>query len=59
MKEKANNQYIPFGPEWEKEMMKFPKSALIDMIRKEWQSKDRVPTVREVMNHEPDKTKQR
>lgn len=26
--------YIPFGPEWEKEMMKFSKSELITMLRK-------------------------
>lgn len=28
------DNYIPFGPEWEKEMMKLPKKFLIDMIRK-------------------------
>lgn len=26
--------YVPFGPEWEKEMMKLPKQILIDMFRK-------------------------
>lgn len=25
--------YVPFGAEWEKEMMKFPKPMLIDNLR--------------------------
>lgn len=25
--------FIPFGPEWEKEMMKLPKKVIIDMFR--------------------------
>ncbi len=28
------DNYIPYGPEWEKEMMKMPKKLLIEMIRK-------------------------
>lgn len=28
------HDYIPYGPEWEKEMMKHQKPFLIDMIRK-------------------------
>lgn len=27
------DNYIPYGPEWEKEMMKLPKKFLINMIR--------------------------
>lgn len=26
-------EFEPFGPEWEKEMMKLPKKMLIDMLR--------------------------
>lgn len=32
-KEQNEGEYIPFGPEWEKEMMKLPKKAIIDMFR--------------------------
>lgn len=28
------DNYIPYGPEWEKELMKTPKKFLIDMIRR-------------------------
>lgn len=28
------DNYIPYGPEWEKEMMKLPKAILIAMLRK-------------------------
>lgn len=31
--------YIPFGPEWEKEMMKVPKKYLIELLRKELKAK--------------------
>lgn len=27
-----DNNYEPFGPEWKKEMAKFPKAQLIDML---------------------------
>ena len=27
------NEYIPFGEEWEKEMMRLPKKAIIDILR--------------------------
>lgn len=27
------DNYIPYGPEWEKEMLKLPKKFLINMIR--------------------------
>ena len=27
------DEYIPYGPEWEKEMMKLPKSMLIKMFK--------------------------
>ena len=29
------DNYVPYGPEWEKEMMKFTKKQLIDMLRDE------------------------
>lgn len=29
-----NDNYEPFGPEWEKEMMKLPKKFIINMLRK-------------------------
>lgn len=29
----GRKKYIPFGPEWEKEMMKFPKEELVLMIK--------------------------
>lgn len=28
------DDYTPFGPEWEKELIKFPKAYIIDMYRK-------------------------
>lgn len=28
------NNYVPFGPEWEKEMMKWNKPALIEFLKK-------------------------
>ena len=28
-----NENYVPFGPEWEKEMMRFTKSELIGLLR--------------------------
>ena len=28
------SEYIPFGEEWKKEMMKFPKAALVNMLAK-------------------------
>ncbi len=28
------DNYIPYGPEWEKEMIKLPKKFLIGMIKK-------------------------
>lgn len=31
---KKTDNYIPYGPEWEKEMMKLPKAAIIGMLRK-------------------------
>lgn len=30
----SEDNYIPYGPEWEKEMNKLPKKFLINMIRK-------------------------
>lgn len=27
-------EYVPFGPEWEKELMKLTKKDLIDLYRK-------------------------
>lgn len=30
----AKKEYIPFGKEWEKEMMKLTKKELVDRIRK-------------------------
>jgi hypothetical protein len=29
-----NEDYEPFGPEWEKELMKLPKKFIIDLYRK-------------------------
>jgi hypothetical protein len=31
---KIKNDYKPFGPEWEKEMMRMTKKELIEFIRK-------------------------
>ncbi len=31
--QEAVREYIPYGEEWEKEMMKFPKKALIELLR--------------------------
>lgn len=28
------DSYIPYGPEWEKEMMKLPKKFLIELLKK-------------------------
>ena len=28
------DDYKPYGDEWEKEMMKLPKKALVDMVRR-------------------------
>lgn len=28
-----NENYTPYGKEWEKEMMKLPKKAIIQMLR--------------------------
>lgn len=28
------NSYVPFGPEWEKEVMKLPKKFIVEMLRK-------------------------
>ena len=30
----TDEDYIPFGKEWEKELMKLPKRVIIDMYRK-------------------------
>ena len=30
----TDEDYIPFGKEWEKELMKLPKKFIIDMYRK-------------------------
>lgn len=40
-----DQNYIPFGPEWEKELMKTPKKFIIDQYRKALQrfpSRDQV-----------------
>lgn len=29
-----NDTYIPYGPEWEKEVSKLPKKILVEMLRK-------------------------
>lgn len=31
--------YIPFGDEWDKEIMKLPKKALVEMLKKQLQNK--------------------
>jgi len=31
---KKQKEYEPFGPEWEKELMKWNKKMLIDFLRK-------------------------
>jgi hypothetical protein len=28
------DSYVPFGPEWEKEVMKLPKKFIVEMLRK-------------------------
>lgn len=28
------NEYVPYGPEWEEEMMKWSKKDLIELLRK-------------------------
>jgi len=33
------DDYIPFGPEWEKEMMKLTKKHLIELLKKSCQEK--------------------
>ena len=33
-KENKENEYIPYGPEWEKEMMRWTKRELIEALRK-------------------------
>jgi hypothetical protein len=30
----TEDTYVPYGPEWEKEMMKLPKKFIIDMLKK-------------------------
>ena len=30
----TDDDYVPFGPEWEKEMMRMTKKELVDMIRR-------------------------
>lgn len=29
-----SSDYVPFGPEWEKEMMKHPKAFIVSMLKK-------------------------
>ena len=33
-----NKEYIEYGPEWEKEMMKHSKAELIDKLRAAWKA---------------------
>lgn len=28
-----DDDFVPYGPEWEKEVMKFPKAHLVDLLR--------------------------
>ncbi len=35
-------EFVPFGPEWEKEMMKWSKKMLIDKIRELLQGKNSI-----------------
>jgi hypothetical protein len=39
MEKKTEKEYTPYGPEWEKEMMKFTKKGLIEFLRKVLTSK--------------------
>lgn len=34
MEQQKVDGFIPFGPEWEQEIMKFTKKGIIDMLRK-------------------------
>lgn len=36
-KEAETDNYVPYGQEWEQELMKFPKKGLIGLLRKEYQ----------------------
>ena len=36
----ANKNYIPYGPEWQEEMMKFNKPSLIGLLKKAYQEKN-------------------
>lgn len=33
-RERATGPFVPFGPEWEKGVMKVPKKFIVDMLRK-------------------------
>ena len=35
------DDYIPYGEEWKKEMMKLPKAIIIDLAAKSWVEKDK------------------
>ena len=43
----SEQPYTPYGPEWEAEMMKLPKSAIIDLYRKSCQN-DLQPVINEI-----------
>lgn len=43
----SEQPYTPYGPEWEAEMMKLPKAAIIDLYRKSCQS-DLQPVINEI-----------
>lgn len=40
-----NKEYIPYGPEWEKEMSKFPKAQLIKRLGKALQQSPTRPSI--------------
>jgi hypothetical protein len=45
---KKESEYTPYGAEWEKELMKMPKTAIIDLYRKVCM-KQQIPEITEAM----------
>lgn len=44
-KQQIEQDYVPYGPEWEKELMQFNKPALINLLRKAYEWKNQAVAV--------------
>lgn len=38
------DSYVPFGPEWEKEVMKLPKKFIVETLRKALMANQEAPS---------------